>query len=382
MASSGLAGRGQIGDWSGCAPSASARSSASSTTAAGRDTPTSATPPSPRASRRSPGAVAARYPWVEDYTPVNEPLTTARFSGLYGHWYPHGKDDRTFVRTLLNECKAVALAMRAIRAVNPAARLIQTEDLGKTYSTPKLAYQAEFENDRRWMTFDLLCGRIDAHHPLRWYLRRAGATAAELDWFRENPCPPDVIGTNYYITSQRSIDERLDRYPEWTHGGNERHAYADVEAIRVVAGEVANPRDLLREAWERYGLPLAITEAHLGDVPEEQIRWMNDVWQAAQGASRDGIDIRAVTAWSLLGAFDWHTLVTREENYYEPGVFDVRGRGITPTPLAAMVRALANGQDYYDPALTEPGWWRRPERLLYPPVDVSAAPVTSVHAAH
>src|SRR4051812_21725351 len=31
-------------------------------------------------------AVAERYPWVEDYTPVNEPLTTARFSGLYGVW--------------------------------------------------------------------------------------------------------------------------------------------------------------------------------------------------------------------------------------------------------------------------------------------------------
>ena len=30
------------------------------------------------------GAVAERYPWVEYYTPVNEPLTTARFSGLYG----------------------------------------------------------------------------------------------------------------------------------------------------------------------------------------------------------------------------------------------------------------------------------------------------------
>ena len=38
--------------------------------------------------------VAERYPWVDAYTPVNEPLTTARFSGLYGHWYPHGRDDR------------------------------------------------------------------------------------------------------------------------------------------------------------------------------------------------------------------------------------------------------------------------------------------------
>jgi dTDP-4-dehydrorhamnose reductase len=28
------------------------------------------------------GAVARRYPWVTRYLPVNEPLTTARFSGL------------------------------------------------------------------------------------------------------------------------------------------------------------------------------------------------------------------------------------------------------------------------------------------------------------
>ena len=32
------------------------------------------------------GAVAARYPWLEYYTQVNEPLTTARFSALYGLW--------------------------------------------------------------------------------------------------------------------------------------------------------------------------------------------------------------------------------------------------------------------------------------------------------
>jgi dTDP-4-dehydrorhamnose reductase len=37
-----------------------------------------------------------------------------------------------------------------------------------------------------------------------------------------------------------------------------------------------------------------------------------------------------------------------------------------------MVRALANGHDYYHPALAGQGWWRRPERLLYPPVDLLA----------
>ena len=29
-------------------------------------------------------AVATRFPWVKDWTPVNEPMTTARFSGIDG----------------------------------------------------------------------------------------------------------------------------------------------------------------------------------------------------------------------------------------------------------------------------------------------------------
>jgi dTDP-4-dehydrorhamnose reductase len=39
------------------------------------------------------GAVARRYPWVDFYTPINEPHTTARFSALHGHWYPHHRSD-------------------------------------------------------------------------------------------------------------------------------------------------------------------------------------------------------------------------------------------------------------------------------------------------
>ena len=85
-------------------------------------------------------AVAMRYPWIEDFTPINEPLTTARFSGLYGYWYPHGRDNLTFARALLNQCRAIVLAMRAIREINPTARLVQTEDLGKIHSTDNLQY--------------------------------------------------------------------------------------------------------------------------------------------------------------------------------------------------------------------------------------------------
>jgi dTDP-4-dehydrorhamnose reductase len=313
-------------------------------------------------------AVAERYPWVEDYTPVNEPLTTARFSGLYGHWYPHGRDALTFARALLTQARGVVLSMRAVRGVNPRARLVQTEDLGKTFSTPALAYQAEFENERRWLTYDLLTGRLAPGHAMWDYLCSVGVAERELAWFAENPCPPDIVGVNHYLTSERFLDERVARYPPHTRGGNGRHAYADVEAVRVCAEGTEGPRSLLMDVWERYRLPVAVTEVHLGCTREEQLRWLKEVWEAARGAREAGADVRAVTAWSVLGAFDWHNLLTRDEGRYEPGVYDLRAPRPRPTALASMLRDLAARGEHDHPVLDSPGWWRRLDRICYPPV--------------
>jgi dTDP-4-dehydrorhamnose reductase len=309
--------------------------------------------------------VAERYPWIESYTPVNEPLTTARFSGLYGLWYPHGRDDATFVRALLHQCRGIVLAMQAIRAVNPAAQLIQTDDLGKAWSTPALAYQAELENERRWLGFDLLAGRVDPQHSLWDYLRRAGAQRAELDWFLEHPCRPDLIGINHYLSSERFLDERVQLYPGESVGGNGRHRYVDVLAARVLAAGAAGPRALLREAWQRYGLPIAVTEAHNGCTREEQLRWLMQIWQDARSLQSEGVDIRAVTAWALLGCFDWNSLVTSDTGHYEPGIFDLRAQEPRPTASAGLLRELATTGSARHPVLAAPGWWQRTERLSY-----------------
>ncbi len=309
-------------------------------------------------------AVARRYPWVTDYTPVNEPLTTARFSGLYGHWYPHGRDARTWAAALLNQCRGVVLSMRAIRAVNPDARLIQTEDLCRVYSAPRLAYQADFENERRWLSIDLLLGRVVRGHPMWDYLRWVGVPDGELGWFADHPCPPDLLGFNYYLTSERFLDDRLDRYPQALHGGNGRHAYVDVEAVRVRAEGAAGPQALLWQAWQRHGLPLAVTEVNLGCTREEQLRWLNEVWGAATQLRCEGVDIRAVTLWGIFGLRDWNSLLTRADGHYEVGAFDVRATVPRRTALATLARQLSMGRPGSHPALAGRGWWRRRRRLL------------------
>ena len=305
--------------------------------------------------------LAERHPWIEDYTPVNEPLTTARFSGLYGHWYPHGRDPRTFQRALLIQCRAIAETMQVIRQINPAARLVQTDDLGQISSMPELTYQADFENVRRWASWDLLCGRIDRTHELYAYFLEAGANVGDLEWFLEHPCPPDIIGVNYYITSDRFLDSRLERYPTWQHGGNGRDRYADVETVRAVDGPVMSLGPLLRAAFERYRRPVVVTECHMGCTREQQLRWLMDVWRTAEAERASGSEIQAVTLWALLGLFDWNSLVTRREGHYEPGAFDLRSNTVRPTRLADCARSLATDRTISHPVLQTPGWWRKPK---------------------
>ncbi len=309
-------------------------------------------------------AVATRYPWIRHFTPVNEPLTTARFSCLYGHWYPHRTISADFLRAVFHQCKATALAMRAIRELRPDALLVQTEDLGRTFSTPCLAYQADYENERRWLGFDLLLGRVGPQHRFWRALIKAGIAPAELEFMQASSCRVDLLGANHYPTSERYLDEDLERYPLHFHGGNGRHRYADVEAIRIdLPPNHLGPRARFREAWDRYGLPIAVTEIQHGCSRDDQLRWFHGVVAAVRGLRKERVDVRAVTAWALFGAKDWNTLLTERQRHYEPGAFDVRGPRPRRTAIAYELENLARHGRFAHPAASGPGWWKRSDRF-------------------
>lgn len=310
--------------------------------------------------------VAEKFPWIEYYTPINEPLTTARFCGLYGHWFPHQKGNAEFLRLLINETKATILAMEAIREINPHAKLIQTEDLGKTYSTSLLQYQADFENQRRWLSFDLLMGKVTEKHSLWSYLMWSGIKPEELVFFQEKNCTPDIIGFNYYPTSERFLDENLSKYPSHTHGGNHQHKYADVEAVRVdLQNDEFGAKVLLEEASEYFGLPIAVTEVHLGCTREEQLRWLNEMHSIAIGLRNSGVDIVAITPWAMLGSYGWNKLLTEGGKSYESGVFDLRSEQPRATALSQLIKSFTEGEKLHHPILESKGWWKNDLRILY-----------------
>ena len=159
-----------------------------------------------------------------------------------------------------------------------------------------LREQVLFDNLRRWAGWDLLCGRVTPDHPMWRRIADAGL-GDRLRAIADDPCPPDVIGINHYLTSDRFLDHRLPRYPAHVRGGNDRQAYCDLEAVRVLEPGPPGLEGALREAWSRYAIPLAVTEAHNGCTREEQMRWMEEAWATATRLRAEGVTIQAVTNW-------------------------------------------------------------------------------------
>src|SRR5581483_10097091 len=282
----------------------------------------------------------------------------------------------SFVTALLNQVNGVARAMEAIRQEIPEAVLVQTEDLGKTFATPQLRYQADFENERRWASLDLLCGAFECNVQMRGWLKQLGLDLRPSD-LQAYECEPGILGFNYYVTGERFLDHRLERYRKVPVGGNGRDRYVDVEAVRVCTEGIDGVAGLLGEAWQRYRRPLAITEAHLGCTREQQLRWLDELYSDVVQLRERGADVRALTVWAAFGACEWNSLLTRCDGHYEPGCFDVRETPPRETLIAAWTRARAAGEAFHHPAIQGTGWWRLPARLQYGATTRSAGPATT-----
>ena len=82
----------------------------------------------------------------------------------------------------------------------------------------------------------------------------------------------------------------------------------------------------------------------------------------------------------MLGAFDRDSLMARGQGSYERGVFDLGGDLLaTPRPIvvAEVAREIGAGGRVTNHATNEPGWWERPDRLIYPVVggdEIGATP--------
>ena len=81
---------------------------------------------------------------------------------------------------------------------------------------------------------------------------------------------------------RREVDDRCSLYHPSRIGGNSRHRYVHVEAVRVYAEGLIGPAAVLREARQRYRRPVVMTEAHIGCSAAQQASWLAYCWDSAQ----------------------------------------------------------------------------------------------------
>ena len=145
---------------------------------------------------------------------------------------------------------------------------------------PELSAQAEYYSEHVvFESWDMLCGRI----------------LPELGGDREHL---DIVGINYYWTNQWEI-------------GKEEVALAEDDPRLVPL------RTLVRKVWERYGGELLITEtAH---VNEKRAGWVEYVAKEAEAMLEEGIPLRGVCLYPILGMPEWHD----PERWTPMGLWDI-----------------------------------------------------------
>jgi len=299
-------------------------------------------------------AAARAFPWVRRWTPINEPLTTARFATLYGVWYPNLRDEHAFGRAMLHQTLAQQQAMARIRAVNPDAQLVLTEDLQRfTAADGAVADYVAFLRERMYLSVELLAGRVADAHPLAGYLvERCGLTPAELEAARAGAVVPSLVAWNHYPHSERYLFTR--------DGGR----IGDVPAVYVAGEPPPRAAPLLRAAADRLRLPLALGEVHVHAPDRERVRWLAQHVADAHALRADGVEVRAVGAWAAFGMVDWHSLLRADDEVREDGIFTFAGPGETPRPTAVAhaLITLGHGGTLADDGTR--GWWERDERAL------------------
>lgn len=207
------------------------------------------------------------------FTPVNE-ITFYAFCGGEWGWvapYRSCREDRHALRLAL--CGAAIAGVRAIREVDPQARMVHVDPLVHVVAPRDRPDQIEAARHETcvdtFLAWDILCGKA---HP------ELGGTPEILD----------IVGANNYSFGQMEYRE---------HGPHKALEPGD-DRIRPLC-------ELLDTVWQRYRRPMIIGET--SGMGHGRADWLRDVMQEALAAVDRGMDLQGVCLFPAVDMPDWHT---------------------------------------------------------------------------
>ncbi|WP_238900965.1 MULTISPECIES: glycoside hydrolase family 1 protein [unclassified Clostridium] len=227
---------------------------------------------------------------------------------------------------------AQAQTMKLCHSMCPKAKIGPAPNISSIYpasSRPEDILAASNQSSiRNWLYLDMAVhGR---YNPIAWsYMVEKGIEPIIEDGDMEilKGGNPDFIAFNYYCTGT-SAESKIDDKEVSTQGGDQQIAVGDLGVYKGASnpnlektqfGWEIDPigfRNTLREVYERYNLPIIITENGLGayDNVEEndtinddyRIDYLRKHIEQARLAITDGVDLIGYCPWSAIDLISTH----------------------------------------------------------------------------
>ncbi len=218
--------------------------------------------------------IAARSDGPHWFTPVNEPSFMAFAAGERGLFAPHATGRGWELKVAL--CRAAIAGIEALWDACPGARMVNVDPLCRVAPCPDRPWEAteaeDFNQRLVFQAWDMLAGRL---------LPELGGSRRHLD----------MVGINYYWTNQWEW-----RVPALPDGRIPPLAEDDARRLKL--------RDLVRGVWRRYGGEVLVSEtAHVGP---HRGPWLAEVAHEAEALLRQGVKLRGVCLYPILGMPEWH----------------------------------------------------------------------------
>lgn len=281
----------------------------------------------PAALERFARALGRRYgTTLRAVCPFNEPTTAALLGGDYGVWPPFGRGLPSYAAVSLRIAQATQRAIAALREevstveiwVNDA---VEAPRKSREFSNPEILQRLQ----RRHLNLDLVLGRVDQTHSLRRWMNEYGASQSELDEVVHNAPTVDVLALHYYA-----------------HGKNNN--FTDEGATAKTSSSHCGLYRAAQHYWNRYGIPLAITESRVPTSEATREDWLNWSVSQAKRLRESGIPLVGYTWRSVLDTLEWSsTLRPVVGQIQKVGLFHLQreAQGKLSRHASAMSRAYA-----------------------------------------
>jgi beta-glucosidase/6-phospho-beta-glucosidase/beta-galactosidase len=223
-----------------------------------------------------------RVPSPRFYTPINELSFFAWAAGEVGWFHPFSRHRGGDLKRQL--VRAWVAGVDAIRAVDPAARIVSVEPIIHTVpprGRPDVDGQAARQNESQFEAWDMITGRIEPE---------LGGHERYLD----------ILGVNFYHDNQWEVP-----------GGRKVHWHVKPRDRRWVPFS-----QLIRATYDRYQRPIIIGEtSHVGSGRAEWIRELTDELMIAIKA---GLPLEGICLYPVMDRFEWNN----PAHWHNSGLWD------------------------------------------------------------